>query len=329
VVPTLKSLSFAILRRLGDGDFHSGEKIAQHFGISRASVWQALKPFSDLGVKIFRVPGRGYRLSEPVEWLDSRLIHDELKAKSVLFNLEILDQADSTNRVLLQKSTLGAERGSCVIAELQTAGRGRRGRNWHAGLGGGLTFSVLWRFEQGASFLSGLSLAVGVALIRALRVVGLRDAMLKWPNDVLYQNRKLAGILIEMQGDVAGPCAVVIGIGLNLKLEQAVLEQIDQPAVDLYSAIQPMPQRNQVLAIILSNLADVLVEFELAGFSKLRHEWKNYHVHQEKPVQLLLPGGATVEGSVLDVAEDGALLLETENGLSRYTSGEVSLRGGM
>lgn len=325
----MKSLSFAILRHLGDGDFHSGEKIAQHFGISRASVWQALQPFSDLGVKIFRVPGRGYRLSEPVEWLDSRLIHDGLKAKSALFKLEILDQADSTNRVLLQKSSLGAECGSCVVTELQTAGRGRRGRNWQAALGGSLTFSVLWRFEQGASFLSGLSLAVGVALVRALRTFGLCDAMLKWPNDVLYQNRKLAGILIEMQGDVVGPCAVVIGIGLNLKLERAVFEQIDQPAVDLYTAIQPMPQRNQILASILANLADVLMEFETLGFSRLRHEWKNYHVYQEKPVRLLLPGGATVDGTVLDVAEDGALLLETENRLSRYTSGEVSLRGGM
>jgi BirA family biotin operon repressor/biotin-[acetyl-CoA-carboxylase] ligase len=327
ILRNLKPLSFTILRLLGDGEFHSGEKIANHFGISRASVWQALKPLNELGLEIFRVPGRGYRLREPVEWLDKLALMAALGDKSSLFNLEILDQADSTNRVLLHKSALGAATGSCVMAELQTAGRGRRGRAWLAGLGGGLTFSVLWRFEQGAGFLSGLSLAVGVALVRALRAEGAADVMLKWPNDVLHQYRKLAGILIEMQGDVAGPCAVVIGIGLNLKLDQAVLEQIDQPAIDVFSVVQTKPGRNRMLASILAHLADVLTEFGRHGFSGLRHEWKSYHVYQEKAVRLLLPNGIQEEGMLLDVAEDGALLLEVRGSLKRFTSGEVSLRG--
>lgn len=247
--------------------------------------------------------------------------------KAGLFNVEILDEVDSTNRVLLQKSVLGAQHGSCVAAELQTAGRGRRGRTWFASIGGGVAFSVLWRFEQGAGFLSGLSLAVGVAVVRALHAAGVADAMLKWPNDVLYHYRKLAGILIEMQGDVSGPCAVVIGIGLNLKLSEGILEHIDQPAVDMYSITRQVPQRNRLMALILSHLADVLTVFGQQGFSGLREEWKNYHSYQGKPVRLLMPDGTQREGVLRDVAADGALLLESTDGLARYTAGEISLRG--
>jgi len=323
----LKPLSFAILRQLSDGGFHSGQDIANLLGVSRASVWQALKPLSAAGIEVFRVPGRGYRLREPIEWLNQQAVLSAMSEQACLFNLEILDEVDSTNKVLLQKSALGAPHGSCVAAELQTAGRGRRGRTWFAGIGGGVAFSVLWRFDQGAGFLSGLSLAVGVAVVRALHAAGVAGAMLKWPNDVLYHYRKLAGILIEMQGDVSGPCAVVIGIGLNLKLSEVVLEHIDQPAVDIFSITRQMPQRNRMMALILSHLADVLTLFGQQGFSALREEWKSYHSYQGKSVRLLMPDGTQREGVLLDVADDGALLLETPDGLGRYTAGEISLRG--
>lgn len=323
----MKPLSFAILRQLSDGGFHSGQDIANLLGVSRASVWQALKPLSAAGIEVFRVPGRGYRLRESIEWLSQQAVLSAMGEQARLFNLEILDEVDSTNRVLLQKSALGALHGSCVAAELQTAGRGRRGRIWFAGIGGGVAFSVLWRFEQGAGFLSGLSLAVGVAVVRALHAAGVAGAMLKWPNDVLYHYRKLAGILIEMQGDVSGPCAVVIGIGLNLKLSEVVLEHIDQPAVDIFSITRQMPQRSRMMALILSHLADVLTLFGQQGFSALREEWKSYHGYQGKLVRLLMPDGTQREGVLLDVADDGALLLETPDGLGRYTAGEISLRG--
>lgn len=323
----MKPLSFAILRQLADGEFHSGEVIANSLGVSRASVWQALKSVNDAGVEVFRVPGRGYRLRETIEWLDQQALLSALGEKSSLFNLEILDQVDSTNRVLLQKAALGALHGSCVAAEWQTAGRGRRGRSWFAGVGGGVAISVLWRFEQGAGFLSGLSLAVGVAVVRALNACGVAGVMLKWPNDVVHQYRKLAGILIEMQGDVSGPCAAVIGIGVNLKLSEAVLQHIDQPTVDVFTLTRQSPQRNRMMASILSHLADVLAVFNQQGFSGLREEWKSYHCYQGKPVRLLMPDGIQREGLLLDVADDGALLLETAQGLARYTAGEISLRG--
>ena len=323
----LKPLSFAILRQLSDGAFHSGADIANHSGASRATVRQALKGLSEAGVDLLCIPGQGYRLREPIEWLDRQVLSFALGEHASWFNLEILDQVDSTNRVLLQKSALGAPHGSCVAAELQTAGRGRRGRAWFAGIGGGVVFSVLWRFEQGAGFLSGLGLAVGVAVIRALYAGGVAGVVLKWPNDVLYQYRKLAGILIETQGDILGPCAVVIGIGLNLKLSEAVLNRIDQPAVDVFSITRQTPQRNRIMALILTHLADVLSEFAQQGFSGLREEWKNYHVYQDKHVRLLMPDGMQREGKLLDVENDGALLLETPDGLGRFMAGEISLRG--
>lgn len=318
---------FAILRRLSDGEFHSGADIAVFSGMTRFSVRLALKFLDEAGVEVCGVPGRGYRLLEPIEWLDSQAISTELGVHAPFFKLEILEQVDSTNRLLLQKSALGAAHGSCVAAELQTAGRGRRGRGWFAGIGGGLVFSVLWRFEQGADFLSGLSLAAGVAVVRALNAAGVGGVMLKWPNDVLFQYRKLAGILIEMQGDVSGPCAVVIGIGLNLKLSEAVLGRIDQPAVDVFSITRQMPQRNRLLGLMLKHLADVLLEFARYGFAGLREEWISNHAYHGKLVRLQMPDGIQQQGELRDVADDGALLLQTLNGLKRYTAGEIGLRG--
>lgn len=322
----MKSLAFSIMRLLGDGEFHSGEEMARRLGISRASVWQALKSIDEAGVEVFRVPGRGYRLREPIEWLDRQVIAETLGEMAGAIDLEILDQADSTNRVLLNKAALGAPHRSCVVAELQSAGRGRRGRQWVSKLGGGLAFSVLWRFEQGAGFLSGLSLAVGVALLRAINEIGIDGVALKWPNDLQYQGRKLAGILIEMQGDISGPCAVVVGIGLNLRLGDALLASIDQPAIDLYSITRRNPARNELFGRLLRRLDEVCATFAASGFAALREEWQNHHAYHERPVYLLMPDGSRREGIVRGVDQDGALLLETGQGVSRNLSGEVSLR---
>jgi BirA family biotin operon repressor/biotin-[acetyl-CoA-carboxylase] ligase len=193
-------------------------------------------------------------------------------------------------------------------------------------LGNALTFSLLWRFDCGLSALSGLSLAAGVALIRALHVLGIASAELKWPNDVLSDKRKLAGILIEAQGDMLGPSAVVIGIGLNLSLQQQVLQQIGQPVTCLTDMFDEVPERNLLLAAILLELDGVLREFAAHGFAALRAEWQSYHGMQDQRVQLLLPDGSRVTGIVRGVADDGALELETMQEIRRFNVGEVSLR---
>lgn len=318
-----------MLRQLSSDAFRSGEQIARELNISRASVWQALRDLDCYGIKLFRLPGRGYRLAEPLHWLDVKAIKAALGDKARLIDLEVLETAASSNSILMQKAALGAGHGSCLAVELQTGGRGRRGRTWHASLGDSLTFSLLWRFNQGASYLSGLSLAVGVALMRALHQAGISSARLKWPNDVLHENRKLAGILIELQGDMLGPSAAVIGIGLNVKLSDLARENIDQAAIDLASLAADLPSRNQLLALILDHLSDVLQQFETQGFVALREEWSRHHAYHQQPVRMLMPDGSTHHGIVSGVADDGALLVRDQDGERRFTSGEVSMRSGI
>lgn len=322
----MKALTFSVLRQLSSSEFSSGEAIARRLGVSRGSVWQALQDLDQHGIQVFRLPGRGYRLAEAVQWLKRDEIHAALGDKARLIQLEVMETADSSNSILMQKAALGAEHGSCLAVELQTRGRGRRGRTWHASLGGSLTFSLLWRFSQGASFLSGLSLAVGVALMRALEQAGIRDARLKWPNDVLHQQQKLAGILIELQGDMLGPSTAVIGIGLNLKLTAPARANIDQAATDIAAIRSGLPDRNHLLALILDHLSDVLLQFEAEGFGRLREEWSRHHAYHDQPVRMLLPDGSEFHGTVTGVAEDGALLVRGAQGERRFTAGEISMR---
>ncbi len=319
---------FALLRLLADGKFHSGEMLASLLGISRASVSNALGGMDRYGLTLYRVRGRGYCLANPPQWLDAARIGSHLGVHGKYFRIEVLDRAPSSNALLLQQATQGAPNGSVLAVEWQSDGRGRMGRAWHSGLGNALTFSLLWRFERGLSSLSGLSLAAGVALIRALHALGVKGAQLKWPNDVLGAQGKLAGILIEAQGDMLGPSAVVIGIGLNLSLPQPVLRQIEQPVTSLSDMTATVPERNHILAVLLRELHGVLCEFASDGFTALRAEWESYHGAQGRTVQLLLPDGRRVAGVVRGAAVDGSLELETAQGARSFNVGEISLRSG-
>ncbi len=326
----MNSLTFPILRLLSDGQFQSGEAIARHFGVTRATVWNALRDAESLGVRLFSVRGRGYRLPEPVCFIDPRRVMAALGRHGPTFALEVHDRLPSTNTHLVQQAASGAPHGTCVVAELQTQGRGRRGRPWQSGLGNSLTFSVLWRFDGGAGALSGLSLAVGVALMRALRELGVEEAGLKWPNDVLHRQRKLAGILIELQGDMDGPSAAVIGIGLNLRLPEPLRSTIDQAAVDLDSIARQPVDASHGLGTVLRHLADVLEQFGQSGFESLRDEWTAWHAYANCPVRLMMPDGREIEGVAVGVAADGALLVDAGSaagGLQRFAAGEISLRG--
>jgi len=333
-----RPLTFTLLRLLADGEFHSGEVLAQQLGISRASVSNALRGMESYGLTLYSVRGRGYCLGNPSQWLDAARIVSQLGEQGRHFRIEILDSAPSSNTLLLQRAKLDvangdAPSGSVLAVEWQSGGRGRMGRAWHSGLGNALTFSLLWRFGCGLSGLSGLSLATGVALMRALHGLGVEGARLKWPNDVLGThgpkgNTKLAGILIEVQGDMLGPSVVVIGIGLNLFLPQPVLRQIGQPVTSLADMMDKMPERNHLLAVFLRELHEVLREFTAHGFAALRAEWESHHALQNQPVRLLLPDGSSVAGIARGVTEDGALKLETIQGMQFFNAGEVSLRSG-
>ncbi len=328
-----KPLTFSLLRLLVDGEFHSGEALAQRLSISRTSVSNALRGIENFGLVLYKIRGRGYCLSNPPQWLNAASVEHALGEQAQHFEIEILDSAPSSNTVLLQRAAQGAPSGSVLAVEWQSGGRGRMGRTWHTGLGNALTFSLLWRFQQGLSALSGLSLVAGVALLRALHILGVVSAQLKWPNDVLGKRGKLAGILVEAQGDMLGPSAVVIGMGLNLSLSDNLLAQINQPATSLKEmvATQPgvempkieMPERNILLATILRELRGGLLEFSKHGFAPFQAEWERHHALHHQPVRLSLPDGASITGIARGITDHGALILDTSSGRQIFNSGEI------
>ncbi|MDP2153135.1 MAG: bifunctional biotin--[acetyl-CoA-carboxylase] ligase/biotin operon repressor BirA [Methylotenera sp.] len=321
----MNSLTFPILKLLADGKFHSGEAIAQHFNVSRATVWNAIQHAESLGIEVFSVRGRGYKLPQTLTLIDKQSIVNKMSPQLNWLNVEVFDTLPSTNSYLMQN--MGAKtHGTCVVTNLQTSGRGRRGREWQASLGASLTFSLLWRFQCGAAALSGLSLAVGVALIRSLHELGATEAKLKWPNDILINQKKLAGILIELQGDMEGPSTAVIGIGINLQLPESVLQKIDQPATDLHQTLAHTINPNALMATLLKHLVDVLLTFEKTGFDELRDEWTAHHAYHQQPVRMLMPNGSEVAGVVQAISENGSLMVETTNGVQKFMSGEISLR---
>jgi len=320
----MNKLTFPILQLLANGQFHSGEALAQQFKVTRATIWNAIQHAEQLGVTIFSVRGRGYKLPQAIEFIDENLVLSAIGEQREWFNLIILDEVNSTNTYLMQQKNV--PHATCVAAHIQTNGKGRRGRTWVSQLGASLTFSLAWRFQCGAAALSGLSLAVGVAVIRALSSLGVNQAQLKWPNDILLNTQKLAGILIELQGDLDGPSTAVIGIGINLNLSKAVIDSIDQPTTDLQKALKAPVNQNILLGTLLKHLADVLNSFEQHGFVGLRDEWVNHHAYHQQAVRMLMPNGTEVLGVVKNVADDGILMVQTPLGLQRFSAGEISLR---
>ncbi len=322
----MNSLTFPILRLLADGKFHSGQALAGQFNVTRVTIWNAIQHAQRLGVEVFSVRGRGYKLPIAIDFLNETEVLKAIGIQRAWFTLAILNETPSTNTHLMQLAAQGAAHVTCVAAHVQSKGRGRRGRTWVSHLGASLTFSLLWRFQCGAAALSGLSLAVGVALMRALNELGINNAQLKWPNDILIDNKKLAGILIDLQGDLDGPSAAVIGVGVNVNLPESVLNNIDQPAIDLASVSGDNVNQNALLGIALKHMADVLSAFEAHGFLAIRDEWLQHHAYQNKTVRMLLPDGRDLQGVVKNVADDGILLVETALGLQRFSAGEISLR---
>ena len=331
----LTPLGFSLLRQLADGAFHSGEDLASKVGLTRARVSQVLRDAEAAGLALERLKGRGYRLLETPDFLDVKKVRAELAAlaeangDTPTLTVEIVDQIESTSTELMRRAQRREIHRAALAAEWQTAGRGRRGRVWTAIAGGSLTFSLGWRFEQGAGFLAGLSLAVGVAVVRALESLGYTGIALKWPNDLIHRHLKVGGILIELNGDALGPTTTVIGVGLNVRLPQAARKDIAAPVTDLASVAGrkgPPIDRNVLLARLLTELAAVLDIYAKEGFAAFVAEWQHRHAYQGKPVKLLLPDGATVTGKVAGVDASGALVLADGPRRARFLAGEITLR---
>lgn len=317
-------MPLSILRLLSADAFRSGQDISRQLAVSRASVHNAVALARALGAEIHAVRGRGYRLACRYTWLDATQLGRQLG--EIGYTLELREAVDSTNSRLMLAAQQGEVHKRVLAAETQSAGRGRRGRDWLAQLGGSLTFSVLWRFQRPLTALSGLSLVVGLTLCRVLRAQGVSGAGVKWPNDVLVGDRKLAGILIETHGDMLSAATAVIGIGINVRVDAALAERAGQAVADLAGEMGRMPDRNDLLVAVLGALDEALERFDAQGFAPFREEWRALHAWQGRSVRVLGAAGATLTGEAVDVDEQGALLLATPEGMRAIHSGEVSLR---
>ncbi|MGY6274175.1 bifunctional biotin--[acetyl-CoA-carboxylase] ligase/biotin operon repressor BirA [Methylomonas sp. MgM2] len=317
-----------LLNLLGDGRFHSGTDLAGVLAVSRTAVWKHLQVLAQLGVEVVAVSGKGYKLQRPLQLLDRRQLDAYLdeSAGALISLLEIHAVMPSTNAYLSEIACRTHESGRVCLAEYQTAGKGRRGRSWVSPFGHNIYLSVLWHYPDGPAAIAGLSLAVGVAVVKALHRIGATDVGLKWPNDIYWQERKLGGVLIEVSGESGGPCDAVIGLGLNLYLPEQQAETIDRVWVDLEQILgeSVAGRRNRLVALLLNEMLPLIAGFDQQALPKVVNEWRDFDCMQGKAATLFI-GSRRHDGIVKGITDQGLLLLEDESGQIRaYASGEVS-----
>jgi len=321
-----------VFAQLADGQFHSGEQLAEALGVSRSAVWKAVESLRELGATLHAVRNRGYRLAKSSEALEADSIRAALSQdiRGRVRSLEVVWSVDSTNTVLLGRHSLPNGLSEVMLAEYQTAGRGRRGRPWMAPPGGAICLSFSWNFSDVPEELGALGLVIGVCELRALRTLGISHAKLKWPNDLLVDDKKLGGILIELRAESDGPAYVVVGVGVNVALGAAVLAKIAETGVaptDLVSAGLAQPSRNAVAGAILDACLQGLLEFEREGLRPFLEDWAEADALRGRMVDVRGAGGDVVQGLARGVDLHGALLVETlDEGLRKFVSGEVSVR---
>ena len=317
-----------LLNLLSDGEFHSGEALGVSLGVSRMAVWKHLKALREMGVDFTVVRGKGYCLPSSLELLDRDRILAAATAASTagIDSIEVFLEVDSTNNWLRERALNGAPSGTVCVAEMQLAGRGRRGRTWVSPFAANLYLSLLWRSANGATALAGLGLVTGIALLRALRGCGIEGAGLKWPNDILVGDAKLAGVLIDVVGESSGPCIVIVGIGVNVCMSSGEAAAIDQRWTDVHHLSGDNSlSRNVLAARILDELVPAIESFDAEGLQPFLGEWRQSDVLSGRKVGLMLPN-EYITGTACGIDDVGALLVDTGNGCRRFLSGDVSVR---
>jgi len=319
-----------VIEILADGNFHSGEVLGEELGVSRTAVSQYMKELAKFGLDVFRVTGKGYRLAKPLQLLDLDVINRALAkgsgAAAPVVHLERV--VSSTNDLLKDRLTGVIESGATVLAEAQTQGRGRRGKAWLSPFGSNLYMSMYWRLEQGMAAAMGLSIALGAALAQLFEQEGIYGVELKWPNDVLVGGRKIAGILIELEGQAVGPAHAIVGIGINLQTPDWFLNEVEQPWTDVQRLLNKPINRNMWAAKLVACCHKTIKEYEQTGLSPFLKRWHKYDRLAMQPVKIIM-GDKEIVGIAEGIDENGALLLKREGKLERYHAGEVSLRYGI
>jgi BirA family biotin operon repressor/biotin-[acetyl-CoA-carboxylase] ligase len=323
----VSDLQNQILDILKDGNFHSGGSLGEQLGVSRTAIWKQLQKLEDMGLPVESVKGTGYRVANGLELLAKTSIVKHLcNAKAQIpRRIEILKSVDSTNKYLHEQTDADYSK-AVVFAERQTSGRGRRGKAWVSPFAANIYMSILWDFEQGAQALEGLSLGVGVAVRRALVELGIGNVGLKWPNDIYIGDKKLGGILLEMIGDPAGQCSVIVGVGINVAMPSKNTVDIDQPWTDLNSESAMPVSRNKLAANLTDHIFQLLDSFEVIGFGHYRDEWQDADAFKGRQGTIQTPRDA-ISGTIVGVDNRGAVQLRLPNGeVQSFIGGELSLR---
>lgn len=311
-----------LLKLLKDGRFHSGQALGAALGISRSAVWKQLQQLEiELGLSIHKVRGRGYQLAAPLTLLSAAEISEHSAACA--WPALVFDSIDSTNAEALRSIERGMAAPFLVLAERQTAGRGRRGRTWVSPFAENVYYSLVLRIEGGMRQLEGLSLVVGLAVMRTLQELGISGAGLKWPNDVLVGQKKIAGILLELVGDPADVCHVVLGVGINVNMQMT--EEVDQQWTSVRLETGKAFDRNLLVARLGDMLQAYLIRHQESGFAAIQAEWEQNHLWQGRAVSLIA-GVNRIDGVVMGIDRQGALRLKVGDVEKVFSGGELSLR---
>ncbi|WP_095059517.1 MULTISPECIES: bifunctional biotin--[acetyl-CoA-carboxylase] ligase/biotin operon repressor BirA [unclassified Pseudomonas] len=310
-----------LLKLLKDGRFHSGEALGAALGVSRSAVWKQLQHLeAELGLSIHKVRGRGYQLSTSLVLLDPSEI---LRASSCEWPALAYDSIDSTNAEALRLIERGQAAPFLVLAERQTAGRGRRGRKWVSPFAENVYYSLVLRIDGGMRQLEGLSLVVGLAVMQTLRELSIPGVGLKWPNDVLVGQKKIAGILLELVGDPADVCHVVLGVGINVNMQAN--DEVDQQWTSMRLESGKVFDRNHLVAALGATLQRYLALHQAGGFLAIQAEWEQNHLWQGRDVSLIA-GVNKIDGQVVGIDSQGALRLRVGGVEKVFSGGELSLR---
>lgn len=317
-----------IINLLADGAFHSGAELGSRLGISRTAVWNHVQAVQKLGIAVDAVRGKGYRIPRGLDLLDVGRLEAGMGpvARAMIRSVDVFDVVDSTNAVAVSHLKAGGDGGYACFAECQTAGRGRRGRSWVSPYATSIYFTFVHEFLRGFSAIDGLSLVVGVAVAEALEAAGCRGVGLKWPNDLVASDAKLGGILIEVYGDVGGPCRAVIGVGINVDLSSVAMPPLDQPLTDLLRLGLPRGHRNELAIALLNGVGVSVRDFDRDGLPGFLARWQRFDCLSGRPVNVIA-GSGTIPGVAEGIDQAGGLCVRTADGLRVFRSGEVSVRG--
>ncbi|GAB57035.1 BirA family transcriptional regulator, biotin operon repressor [Glaciecola punicea ACAM 611] len=323
-----QALRTQLLNKLNDGHFHLGEDLASELALSRSAISEQIKALNKLGLDICSIKGRGYKLTNHIELLSHSQIQAALPASSQgnAFLIQIENLVSSTNDIVKAKShsVPYVDSGYCCLAEAQSAGRGRRGRNWVSPYASSLYLSMLWRFTGGHQAMTGLSLMVGVIINETLQSLEVLNCQLKWPNDVYHEQKKLAGVLIEVEGQVGATTSAIIGIGININLP-ANVQGINQAFTDLSSITKKPISKNQLAAALIHKLWQNLPIFEAHGMAPFMARWKDCDLYYKKHITIVA-GDKIITGTGNGIDNTGALLLDINGSIKAFHGGEISVR---